>query len=71
MFWIFSVILDLIFEHGNQILSQNTPAYDDVPLNQVWLQKHRQVCKCGLIFFKNHILMKQAPIVTLTSEMKK
>ena len=33
---------DLDLVNNNLIFKQNTPAYDDIPSNQIWLQKDHQ-----------------------------
>ena len=38
---------DLDLENNNIIFTQNTPAYNDVPFNKIWLQKDQQFSTYG------------------------
>ena len=38
--WNFERSCDLDLEHRNPIFIQDTPAYDNVPSNEVWLHKN-------------------------------
>ena len=54
---------DLDLERSNHVFPQDTPAYDDVLSNQVWLQTKQQFRRYSKY---SHILNIKALAVTLT-----